>query len=217
MKRLSLPLTVVFLAALVQGVFAFGRYNNGRVTIIKLGYFAPKDVKSGLMGGIMLGSAVDENVDIGISVDYFSRTFKKDQIVAKTVSAGGVVQSTVQRTMDFSTHAIPIMANIIVKFSSRMPFTFFLGGGLGYELLFNKETNYKENISEKRFYHGVGWQLEGGAMFRIGRYSWFFGEVFYNEASPSRNKNKNAQGLPTWEEVDFSGVGARVGFRLGGF
>ena len=217
MKRTSVLATVLLLFGLVQGASAFGRYSNGRVTVVKLGYFSPKDVKPGFIGGVMLGSAVDENVDIGISVDYFSRAYKKDELVAKSVSQGGVVQSTMQRTMDFSTQVIPVMASILVKFSARMPFTFFLGGGLGYQLLFNKETNYAENVSERRFYKGFGWQAEGGAMYRIGRRSWFFGEVFYNSATPSRNKNKNSQGLPTWEQVDVSGVGVRLGVRLGGF
>ncbi len=217
MKRVPFLAVVLLVFGLVQGASAWGRTNSGRVTVVKLGYFAPKDVKSGFIGGVMLGSAVDENVDIGISVDYFSRSYKKDELVAKSVSQGGVVESTIQRSMDFSTQVIPINASIMVKFSARMPFTFFLGGGLGYQLLFNKETNYEEKVSERRFYKGFGWQAEGGAMYRIGRRSWFFGEVFYNSATPSRNKNKNAQGLPTWEQVDISGVGVRLGVRLGGF
>ena len=217
MKRLSILLVAIFLIVSVEGASAFGRYTNGRVTIVKLGYLAPKDVKPGFMGSLMLGSAVDENVDVGVSIGYFSRSYKKNQIVAEEVSAGGVVQKTIQQTMNFSTKAIPILATIMVKFSSRMPFTFFLGGGLGYELLLNNETNYEQNVSEKRFYHGFGWQLQGGAMYRIGRRSWFFGEIFYNNATPSRNKSKDSKGLPTWEQVDFSGIGARLGFRLGGF
>ncbi len=217
MKRLFFFGLAFFLVIWVGQSFAYGPYNRGRVTIVKLGYFSPKAVKPGFIGGIMVGSSVDENVDVGISVDYFSRSYKKDELVAKTVSEGGLVQSTMQRTLDFSTQAIPITASIVVKFSNQMPFTFFLGGGLGYQLLFNKETNYQENVSERRFYRGFGWQLEGGAMYRIGQRSWFFGEVFYNSATPSRNKNKNAQGLPTWEQVDISGVGVRLGVRLGGY
>ncbi len=47
-------------------------------------------------------------------------------------------------------------------------------------------------------------------MLRLGRRSDLTGEVFYSSAEVSRNRAKTPAGLPVWDQVDLSGIGARV-------
>jgi len=152
------------LAGLVMALFtipAVAWVDGSRVTTIRLGYYNPKDTKSGLLIGVNLSTAVDENVDFGLSVDFFHRSYKQEREVADTVSAGGVIEHTIVRELEFTTTAVPIMASLTLKLNSQLPFTYFFGGGLGYELLFNKENNYETQISDTRFYHGFCWELQG--------------------------------------------------------
>ena len=212
-KEFKVLLTVLVFIAGQQIASAQGL----RVTTFKLGYFNPKDTKSGFIFGANFGSAIDENVDIGIGIDFFHRNYTEDKKVAERVSPGGVVESTIQRELEFTTTILPIMGTITVKISPEYPFSYYIGGGLGYELLFNKERNYQEGVSESRFYHGFSWLVNGGVLYRIGSRSAFLGEVFYNGATVHRGKGKTTEGLPIWEEVNLSGLGVRFGIRLGFF
>ena len=62
---------LVFLFIGTQKMYAqrYGFVNSG-ATYLKIGYFNPKDAKGGLILGGMLGSTVDESVDIGIGIDF---------------------------------------------------------------------------------------------------------------------------------------------------
>ena len=204
----------ILLIALTSDAGAWHRYSN-KVSMLRLGYYSPKDARSGFVFGATMGNAVDELVDLGLSVDIFRRSYRKDSQIAETVSSGGVVEHTVVRELDFSTTAIPVLGTVTVKFSSTMPFTYFLGGGLGWALLWNKETNYVAGASERRFYHGFAWRAEGGILYRLGSRSQLIGEVFYMGSSPKRNRERTAEGLPVWQEVNLSGLGFRVGLRIG--
>lgn len=206
-------LLVIFIASDSSARRYWGRHRS-KSTTIKIGYFNPKDTKEGALLGINLSGAVDEIVDLGFSVDIFQRTYKKDSEVAKTVSQGGLVEHQIQRDMEFTTTALPLMGTVTIKLSGRMPFTYFLDGGLGYALMWNKESNYSLDVSEKRFYHGVVWQLGLGMMYKMGSRSYLIAEAFYNDASLKRDKGKTENGLPIWTEVDLSGPGFRLGLRF---
>jgi len=220
MKRNQVVWTVAFLFLFLwmftSVAFAYG-YGRAKSTTFKIGYYNPKDAKGGLMLGINMSGSADEMVDLGFSLDVFHRSYQKDSEVAKSVSSGGVVERQMQRNLDFSTTAIPLMGTITVKFSSTMPFTYFMTGGLGYALMWNKETNYDLDVSDKRFYHGFTWRVGGGAMYRLGSRSYLLGEVFYNDAHLKRNQGETPNGLPVWTEVNMSGLGFCIGIRVGGY
>jgi len=215
----------VFLLILLGASFLLGSVTNAsawrrdraKTSVLKIGYFGPRDAKNGFIFGVNMGNSVDELVDLGFGVDIFHRSYRKDSQIAETISPGGVVEHTVVRELDFSTTAIPVMGTVTIKLSGAMPFTYFVGGGLGYEFLWNRETNYVAGASEKRFYHGFAWRAEGGILYQLGSRSSLIGEVFYMGANPKRNREKTAQGLPVWQEVNMSGFGFRIGLRIGGY
>jgi len=222
MKRLHRSLKIglyLFLVFLITSEAMAQRYRGRRSgsksTTFKVGYYNPKNAKSGILFGLNLGGSVDETVDIGFGVDLFHKSYQQESVIAESVSAGGVIEEQKQLNLDFSTTAIPLMGTINVKLGANMPFAYFIAGGLGYALLWNKENNYADDISEKRFYHGFTWQVGGGAMYQLGSRSYLIGEVLYNDSHLKRDKGKTENGLPVWTEVDMSGFSFRLGVRLG--
>jgi hypothetical protein len=190
------------------------RGRKSKATTFKVGYFNPKDAKEGVLFGINLSGMVDETVDLGFGIDLFHRSYQKDSEVAVSVTDGGLVERQLQRDLDFSTTAIPLMGTVTVKLGSELAFSYFLGGGLGYSLLWNKESNYIEDVSEKRFYHGLSWKIGGGAMYQLGSRSYLVGEIFYNDALLKRDKGETPNGLPVWSEVNLSGFSFSLGIRI---
>jgi len=185
-----------------------------RFTGLRLGYVNPKDTKAGLMLGMDLTAQVDEAVELGISVNGFRRHHQQKTLIAKLSSSGGLVESEVQEEVDVTTFFVPIMGEAIVHFGDE-DFHLFANGGLGYEMLWNNEKNFIEEKSERRYYSGFTWLAGGGFQYRLGSRSAFIGEVFYHNATVKRSEKKNTRGLPTWKEVDLSGVGFRGGLRFG--
>jgi hypothetical protein len=186
-------------------------------TTLKLGYFNPKDAASGFIIGGNYGLVMDETVDVGLGFDVFRKTYRKDVALATKDYAQDIIQTTYQREIEMTTLVLPIMATISAKIpiSSFNPSAFLLvNGGLGWELMFNTENNYKENKKESRFYNGFGFMLGVGALYQIGTNSAVLAELGYNGCRVSRNQKK-VEGLPVWDEVNISGFLFRVGIRLG--
>jgi hypothetical protein len=180
---------------------------------IRLGYLDPKDSKAGLMLGMDLTSRVDESVELGATVNVFRRNYQKITPVAKSSSAGGLEETTVQKELEFTTFFLPIMGEAIVHFSDD-DFHWFANGGLGYEMLWNNENNFVDRKKERRFYSGFVWMVGGGFQYRIGSRSAVIAEIFYHDAKVKRDETKK-DGLPVWSQVNLSGIGFRGGLRFG--
>ncbi|MDZ7272001.1 MAG: porin family protein [candidate division KSB1 bacterium] len=188
---------------------------RGKELGVRVGYLNPKDAKSGFAIGASLGAEVDEAVSIGVAADLFRRHYVKTSEVATTEYESGLSETTVQKEVDYNTTILPLLAELLVKMRASRQHAYLLRGSLGYELLWNKEQNFAQGVSETRFYSGFTWQVGGGIMFRLGRRSDMTGEIFYSSAEVSRNRTKTPAGLPVWEQVDLSGIGARVTVTMG--
>ena len=214
-KTRNIPLFVVIIAF---GILLTGNVYSQKLTAtsLKFGYYNPKDASSGLMFGLNQGYIMDETVDIGFSVDLFKKSYKKDTEIAKTVQAQEVTEITKQRDAEFSTIILPIMATVNVKIpvSQFAPAFLILGGGFGWEMMFNSEHNYVTDKKESRFYHGFGYMVSVGMLYQIGSRSALFGEMGYNGCKVSRDHKVEA-GTPVWDEVNISGPILRVGLRIG--
>ncbi|MCR4438579.1 MAG: outer membrane beta-barrel protein [bacterium] len=182
---------------------------------VRVGFLSPKDAKSGFSIGASLGAEVDEAVSIGIAADLFRRHYVKTSAVATTEYQSGVSETTIQKEVDYNTTIVPLLAELLVRMRGSRVHAYLLRGSLGYELLWNKEQNFAQDISERRFYSGFTWQVGGGIMYRLGRRSDISAEVFYSSAEVSRNRTETPAGLPVWDQVDLSGIGARVTVVMG--
>lgn len=185
------------------------------VVSLKLGTFNPEDAKAGFIVGVATGRQVDERVDFGLGADLFIRKFTQETSVGQ--EAGGQYESElVQREIDYSMYALPIMVQFNVRILPLAILRPYFGLAGGYEIVFSRERNYVDDIKDNRLYGGFGWQLMLGGEYRLGGASGLLGEIFYNSCTVKRNKGTSGKGYPIHEELDFSGLGFRLGMRFGG-
>jgi opacity protein-like surface antigen len=214
----SRKLAILILALLVMSaevVPAFGQAKP--FTQIRFGTLNPKDAKSGVILGVRTGRDFDNMVLVGFSADLFWKSYTEESTIADSVTPGGVIYSTVQTSVDYKTLILPLMFTADVRIPvENAPIKPYIGGGIGYQLLFNKEDNFDLGISDSRFYHGFGYQLQVGAEYRMSPNAGFYLEAFYNGCKAKRSSSSTT-GLPTFEEVDISGIGFRVGVTLTGW
>ncbi len=182
---------------------------------LKIGYLSPKDAKAGLLLGTEMTFKVDETVELGLSTNLFYKNYKQLSVVAAPGYAAGINEKVVQQELEYSTFAVPLYAIVNIVIPTGRYFGYQLHGGLGYEFLFNKENNYLEQKSERRFYKGLSWISSIGFHYIIGSRSALIGEILYHSARVSRNRSESEEGLPIWSEVNLSGFGFRFGIRLG--
>lgn len=210
--------TFVMLPILLLTAFVFAEVGHAQAlsaTTLKVGYFNPKNSKNGFIFGAGYSWIVDESVDIGIAVDYFRKNYTEETQIAQSVSASGTVEDEIRTDAEFTTNILPIYGVLNVKFPAGTYLDYFLSGGLGYEMLFSKEQSFGENSKNtSRFYSGFKWIVSGGVMYRVGSRSSFLAEIFYDGTKVSRDK-KDEVGAPVRYEVDLSGIGFRVGIRMG--
>jgi hypothetical protein len=183
---------------------------------IKIGTFNPKDAKAGLLVGISTGRQVDERVDFGIGADLFIRKFTEETQVDTNTSTVQTSPELYQTSISYSMYGLPIMVHIDARILPNAPVILYAGIAGGYELLFSREANYLEDKKDNRLYGGFGWQAMIGAEYPFGSSSAILGEIMYNGCTLSRSQGSNAAGFPLHEELDFSGLGFRIGMRLGG-
>jgi hypothetical protein len=189
------------------------------VSAIKLGYLNPKDTKAGFIIGTEISDYVDESVSVGLSVNLFRKTFIAETAVAERNFESGVRETTIQRELEFNTTFIPLMGQATVNIPSSGNLGWYVGGGLGYEFLWNNEKNFTSQpvTSDRRFYKGFAWLLDAGLRYRVGSRSSLLLEAFYHNSAVKRNKTNSPAGLPVWSEVDLSGLGFRFGLGFGGW
>lgn len=206
---------------IILGLFLFQTTNVSaqayRATTIKLGYYNPKDAKSGFILGGNYAIVVDETIDIGLGLDVYRKTYRNEETIAERTYKTGETEYTRQLELEFSSLIIPIMANINFKLpmSTYSPVFSYINGALGWQMMWNTENNYRDDKKESRFYNGFGWMASVGMMYQIGRRSALLFEVGYNGCAVSRNRKENPEGLPIWDEINISGVMVRGGVRLG--
>ncbi|MCJ7813591.1 hypothetical protein MUP95_09790 [bacterium] len=194
------------------GVIGSVHAQGMKILELQGGYLNPKGTEAGFICGGCYGFSFDERIDMSLGLSYFHKGYtKKSEIASEVVN--GIVVNTVEKTLEYSTTLLPISVNLNIHFPSYSLLNWFFGGSASYQLLFNTENNYEEQIKEKRTYRAFGWMIRGGTEFRIGTLSSFFLEALYNICKTKRNEEK-VEGLPIWEEVDVSGLGFRAGVRL---
>ncbi|GAB4363250.1 MAG: hypothetical protein Kow0042_00910 [Calditrichia bacterium] len=186
-------------------------------TEFKVGYLDPEKVKAGYIFGVNLGRMIDESLSWSFDFNYFQKTYKRTATIYGETS-GNITPEIKQLELEFTTRIIPILAKLNYEhpLGYKSPFYVRASAGLGWELLWNSEDNYVENVHKTRFYHGFGWQASAGVGFEISSSANFFVDAFYNGSTVKRNKKK-VEGLPTWEELDISGIGFRIGVSIVGF
>lgn len=182
--------------------------------VIKVGFYMPSGAKSGMILGYQMGKTVDERVSFGFGADlYFRNYIKEVEIDTSGIDLGTVYTKRVD--IDFSSYMLPIQANIIINMpvdvSGMSP---YLGGGLGYAMLLNREVNYINDDTDLRFFSSFVWNISGGLEYELGRNSAARFELFYNRALMKGSRDKTEAGFPVYDELNMSGLGIRLGLVM---
>ena len=187
-------------------------------TEIKFGYFRPKDTTDGYLFGVHLGRMIDESLSWGIEINYFRKTYQELTKVPDPNPPQQAEPEIVTKQLEFVTQILPIWGKLNYEhpIALRSPFFLRASAGIGWEFVWNREDNYGDHISDTRFYNGFGWQLASGIGMEISSKAVLFLDAFYNSAKVKRGSD-NIGGLPTWEELDISGIGLKVGVSIVGF
>ncbi len=182
--------------------------------VIRVGYYMPDAAKNGIILGYQMGKTVDERVSFGLSVDlYFKNYTNETEVVSDSIFSGQVV--TVQREIDFSAWMLPVAGNVIINLpmdvSGMSP---YLGGGLGFAMLLNREVNYINDETDMRFFSAFIWNISGGLNYELGSNSAARFELFYNQAVLKGSRDKTEAGFPVYDELNMSGLGFRIGLVM---
>ena len=200
-------------------MFLFGAgavYAQYNMSYFQVGSFNPKATDSGLILGFGTAKMVDERVELGISLDMFTKQRIDEERISWEDTVTNVVIDTVITNFKSTVYMFPIMAYACVNFPVEFPIIPYVSGSIGYTLLWNSYDNYVTSAGETNFYGGFGYILAAGGMYPLGSKSAFIAEIFYNSNKPSHSE-KTEIGLPTRTEVDMSGLGIAIGLKFGGF
>lgn len=200
---------IVFVSLII---IAGGLSAQESATIINIGSFNPKATDSGFIFGVGQSRIFDERVELGFSIDLFSNKYTDETSVPDTLISG-TQTNTKQVSLETNTIYIPLLANLTVKMPVEFPIIPYIGVGIGYSMLWDTYKNYEDDIKDTKFFSGFGWRLAAGGLYPLGSRSAITGEVFFNGGKPSRSEDVE-EGLPTWQEVDMSGLGFRLGIKL---
>lgn len=202
---------IVVLLLCLTGL-VYGR--NMKALELHVGTLNPKGTPAGMLLGGSYGISVDEAVDVGIGVFYFWKKYTEDTSVPNpNADPQQPETSTVKRELDYNTSLLPVSANVTVHFPVAQQLSVYGGGGISYQFLWSKQNNYVDGVEKSRFFKGFGWVGRVGLEYLLGRRSSLIAEAYYNGCKVKGNKSEEA-GLPTWDEVDVSGLGFRAGVRL---
>ena len=192
---------------------------NAPFTELKIGYWDPADAKAGVIWGINIGRMIDESLSWSFEFNYYQKTYSKVTTIQDTSFQSGLTPSVVQEELNYKTYIIPLFLklNWERQLGNQSPFFLRASAGLGWEMVWNKESNYFTGEFTTRFYHGFGWQGNLGLGFQISSSANLFVDGMYNSSKVKRNEGTTEAGLPTWEELDLSGFGVRVGVSIVGF
>lgn len=181
---------------------------------VKAGTFNPEDAKAGFIVGMTTGRQVDERLDFSLGADLFIRKFSQKSAIDTTDYTGLIDPNDTQTEIEYSIYGLPIMVHFTIRVLPTAVVKPYIELAGGYELVFSREVNYLTDDKSSRFYSGFGWQVMLGGELPLGSSSAILGEILYNNATVKRSKGKTEQGLPIHEELDFSGLGFRVGLRF---
>ncbi|MBN2200759.1 hypothetical protein JW777_02280 [bacterium] len=196
------------------GGFCAASAQEMRFLEIQGGVFNPKGARrAGLIFGANYGISVDERVDLGLGFSVFHKGYTETTSVDSFETSAGSEGRRVLAPVEYSTTIIPLTANVTLHLPFQPPLGYYVGGSLSYEMLFDKYTNYLTREKDNPRFGGFGWMARAGAEVVIGTRSSVTLEAFYNGCTVKGDRKK-ISGIPSWKEVDLSGIGFRGGLRV---
>ncbi len=186
------------------------------VSQVHIGWFDPDgDQESRFDIGVRGGPMIDENLQIGLGVDWIHKGENISSVTSPGIGPGGVPIEVRTQIARASVNMFPIMGFIQMSAPENMTVIPYFGAGAGYEVLVLSGDDFVTGQSFEGTFSGWGWQLWGGAGFPLGGRTRLNAEVFVNGAELGRDATDELSGLEVHETVKADGAGMRFGVAWG--
>ena len=183
---------------------------------ISLGLYSPPEIESGLTIGYGYYRYIDDMVSAGVGMDAFWTNYMKASSVGIADTSGlGQTINTLQVEIDMTSYLLPLMGTVRVILPIELgAFSPYTNVSLGWNILFNNETNYVTGEQTFRFFNGFGWGLGTGVSLGLGEKSSIGIETYYRSAKMKANVDETELGLPIYDELDMTGLGLQIGLFM---
>jgi len=182
---------------------------------ISLGLYSPPEIESGLTIGYGYYRYIDDMVSAGVGMDAFWTNYMKASSVETEETGLGQEIITQQVEIDMTSYLLPLMGTVRVILPIELgAFSPYTNVSLGWNILFNNETNYVTGEQTFRFFNGFGWGLGAGASLDLGEKSSIGIETYYRSAKMKANVDETELGLPIYDELDMTGLGLQIGLFM---
>ena len=199
-----------------SGYFRQRQPESSGVSQIHMGFFDPDgDQSSRFDIGVRGGPMLDQNVQLGLGVDWVHKGENVSSVSSTTIGPGGVPIEVKQDIARASVNMFPIMGFIQLSGPDDMGIIPYFGAGGGYQVLLLSGDDFTTGQSFEGTFSGWGWQLWGGAGVPLGGRTRLNGEVFVNGAELGRDATDPNTGQTVHETVNGDGMGMRFGLAWG--
>mgnify|MGYP001196558279 FL=1 len=183
---------------------------------ISFGLYSPPEIETGLNIGYGYYRYIDDMVSAGVKMDAFWTNYKKVSSVGIADTTGlGQTITTQTVEVDMTSYLLPLMGTVRVMLPIELgAFSPYTNVSLGWNILFNNETNYVTGEQTFRFFNGFGWSLGAGASLGLGEKSSLGVETYYRSAKMKANVDETELGLPIYDELDMTGFGVQAGLFM---
>ena len=182
---------------------------------ISFGLYSPPEIESGLTIGYGYYRYIDDMVSAGVGMDAFWTNYMKASSVETEETGLGQEIITQQVEIDMTSYLLPLMGTVRVILPFELgAFSPYTNVSLGWNILFNNETNYVNGEQTFRFFNGFGWGLGAGASLVLGEKSSIGIETYYRSAKMKANVDETELGLPIYDELDMTGLGLQIGLFM---
>jgi len=183
---------------------------------ISFGLYSPPEIETGLNIGYGYYRYIDDMVSAGVNMDAFWTNYKKVSSVGIADTTGlGQTITTQTVEVDMTSYLLPLMGTVRVMLPIELgAFSPYTNVSLGWNILFNNETNYVTGEQTFRFFNGFGWSLGAGASLGLGEKSSLGVETYYRSAKMKANVDETELGLPIYDELDMTGFGVQAGLFM---
>ncbi len=179
---------VKFVLALVTCISIIG-FTQNRTAIVRLGYYAPAVTDGGFIIGAQWVQEVDENFQMGFSLDWFNKNYTDQRLVNeynKVNKGAGSFGSTNEVMAKTNLNLFPVQYGMYLNFPLERDIKIYATGSLGLDFLIINYRSYS-NPSNDEMKAAVDfcWQIGVGVKYPLGRRSDVLAEISYHHSQPS--------------------------------
>ena len=186
------------------------------VAQLHAGFFDPDGpANAGFVVGIRGGQQIDDMLQIGLGVDWRTKSGRATQVLQQTTGPGGEIIQVRRDLSRYSSNLFPALAYIQLSGPSNMPVVPYAGVAASWQVLFLSADDFQTGQSFDATYDGFGWQAWAGAALPLSGRSRLLGEVFLNNADLGRDTYDTVSATNVHETVSTDGMGARFGVSWG--